>query len=750
MADRAAAVPRPRRPADGQTVPPPVGQPIRPDDGQTTTHTTGFRADIEGLRAVAVLLVVLYHLTGYPSGGFIGVDVFFVISGFLITGLLVRETEQRGRLSFRGFYARRVRRILPGALAVLAAVTVTAHVVFRGARIAQTVDDVRWALAFAANVHFARIGADYFQADRAPSPVQHFWSLAVEEQFYLVWPVVILVVLSLVARRLTAPRARALLLVVVALAGAASFAYSVVHTRDAATAAYFSSPARAWELGAGAALAVAIGPVRRLATRLGRARGPLWLLGLAGVAASGFVTPAGPGFPAPWAALAVGSAAVLLAAGAAGPLGRWGAPLTNPVARYLGRVSYSLYLWHWPVVVVTAVLIPDAPEYRYPIAVLAMLGLSVASYHLVEAPCRRLGSRRARHPGGWRFRLAGVRRPAIAAAACLCCVAVLGALVPPRTTPGLPATRASRLLPLPAEDLAPAPASLTSAIDASLSATGFPAVTPGLDQQGTARVHWGGCSVPGPSEVAGCTFGSTADDAPVAVVMGDSMAMSWLPGIEAALNGGRSGSSGASRAEPHRSDWRVVGLTLESCPAADVSVYDTNGRHDDDCDAHHAWAVAEAAALHPRLVVLSETEDTLGRLASGATGTDATTQYEVALRDTIARLGPGAGRHVVTLAPPPKAGALTDCDNAGGIPADCVRPISNEWVTLASAERSVARSTGTSYVDTRTWFCDGAGLCPSFVGTTAVRWDTEHLTDVYARSLAAPLRGVLLTGGPAQ
>ncbi|HEY2674388.1 MAG TPA: acyltransferase family protein [Rugosimonospora sp.] len=696
---------------------------VRPT-GESTTGSAGFRADIEGLRAVAIVLVVLNHLTGHPAGGFIGVDVFFVISGFLITGLLVQETEKRGRLSFRAFYARRVRRILPGALTVLAAVTVAAHLVFRGARVAQTVGDVWWALGFAANVRFARLGVDYFQADRAPSLVQHFWSLAVEEQFYLVWPVVIVMVLSLLGRAVAASRTRALLLAVVVLASVASFGFSVMQTRDAAAAAYFSSPGRAWELGVGATMAVAAGPLRAIGARLGRARGPLWLLGLAGVAVSAFVVPSAPGFPAPWAALPVGSAAVLIAAGMPGPVGSWGTVLTNPVSRYAGRISYSLYLWHWPVIVVTAALIPHAPGYRYPIAVLAMLGLSIASYHLIEDPCRRLGLRQPRTALVTR-----VRRPAVAAAACLSAVAVLAVLVPQRTAPHLPAARAPGLLALPTQDVAPAPPTLTATIDASLSAAGFPALTPGLAAQGTARAHWGGCSVPTPDEVGQCAFGSTAAGARLAVVIGDSMAMSWLPGIDSALGNG----------------WRVVGLTFEGCPAADIPVQDTNGGYDSDCDAHHAWAVREALALRPQLVVLSSTEDTLGRLASGATGARAVTEYETALRRTIAQLDPGDSRRVVTLAPPPKAGSLTDCDTAGGMPADCVRPISDDWVSLAAAEQAVARSTGTSYVDTRMWFCDSAGFCPSFIGTTAVRWDSEHLTDVYARSLAAPLQRALLS-----
>ena len=159
-----------------------------------------YRPDVQGLRAVAVLLVVAGHVWGVPAGGHVGVDVFFVLSGFLITGLLLREHERTGTVDLREFYARRVRRLLPAAALVLAVTNVASWLAFSGERAGQVLADSLWALGLA-NVRFAALGTDYFDDTRPPSPVQHFWSLAVEEQYYLLWPCLLLLLLALRRRR---------------------------------------------------------------------------------------------------------------------------------------------------------------------------------------------------------------------------------------------------------------------------------------------------------------------------------------------------------------------------------------------------------------------------------------------------------------------------------------------------------------------------------------------------------------------
>ena len=208
---------------------------------------------MQGLRAVAVAMVILDHAAvPWLRGGFVGVDVFFVVSGFVISSLLLHEVTDTGRVRIGHFYARRARRILPAATVVLVATSVFAALELSTTKVTEIVQDVRWAAFFAANVHFARLGTDYFEQDRAVSPVQHFWSLAVEEQFYLVWPALLLVVVSVAVRGTLR-----VVTVLLCMTWLLSLIWSVVLTPRSPTASYFSSATRAWELATGALLALA-------------------------------------------------------------------------------------------------------------------------------------------------------------------------------------------------------------------------------------------------------------------------------------------------------------------------------------------------------------------------------------------------------------------------------------------------------------------------------------------------------------
>src|SRR4051794_9792346 len=222
------------------------------------TVASHFRRDIQGLRAVAVLTVIASH-AGIPhlDGGYVGVDVFFVVSGFLISSLLFREVDRSGRLSLAGFWARRARRILPAATVVTVGTLVASMLWLSLVDARQTVYDAGWATVFAANIHFAARGVDYFAQGETLSPLQHYWSLSVEEQFYLAWPLLLLAAVLLVRRRggrhTDAGRLPVGAVAVLLAAGVlASFGWSVVHTADDPVAAYFSTLARAWELGIGA------------------------------------------------------------------------------------------------------------------------------------------------------------------------------------------------------------------------------------------------------------------------------------------------------------------------------------------------------------------------------------------------------------------------------------------------------------------------------------------------------------------
>ncbi len=337
-----------------------------------------FRSDIEGIRGLAVLAVVLFHagLAGIV-GGFVGVDVFFVISGFLITGLLLREHERTGRIGLVGFYARRARRLLPAAIFVLVAtLVISLNLVAPLDRPAVGLDGAAAALSIG-NVRFALAAGDYFTSVAAPSPFLHFWSLAVEEQFYLVWPALIL----LVARG--AHARRRVLIALVALV-AVSFAANLVLTDAAANWAFYSLPTRAWQLGLGGLLAVGAGALARVPDRLVGLSG--WL-GLAAIVVAMLVFDSSLAYPGAAALVPTIGAAALIAGGsrALGP----GRLLSVGPLRFLGRISYSLYLVHWPIFVLAPFVIGDPND----MARAGLVGLSIAVafaiWALVENPLRR-------------------------------------------------------------------------------------------------------------------------------------------------------------------------------------------------------------------------------------------------------------------------------------------------------------------------------------------------------------------------
>ena len=345
---------------------------------------TVFRPDIQGLRAIAVLLVVCNHLFTWP-GGEIGVDVFFVISGFLITGLLLREHAETGRISWTGFYRRRVRRIVPAATVCLVVVVAASYFIYRTVWYDAVRADGIWSFFFASNWHYAVVWEHRLQAGAPISPLGHFWSLSVEEQFYIVWPVLLIVVLGSLSRRPRSWSNKTVLGVVLAVVAAGSFSWAVIETAYDPYWAYFSTLSRAWELCVGALLAIA---ATRLARLPATVRPALSYAGLAAIVASAFLIDPTSAFPGPWAALPVAGAALVVAAGIGGQP-RFAQPLTNPVSVFVGKISYSLYLWHLPVIILLAAAIARDSLWFYVLAVEAMAVLSLASFYLVENPIRR-------------------------------------------------------------------------------------------------------------------------------------------------------------------------------------------------------------------------------------------------------------------------------------------------------------------------------------------------------------------------
>ncbi|MCW2994172.1 MAG: acyltransferase, partial [Conexibacter sp.] len=359
----------------------------------------GIRPEIQALRALAVSLVVAWHL--WPAavpGGFVGVDVFFAISGFLITTLLLREVEATGRVSLRDFWARRARRILPAALTVVGACALATALLVPVTDWARFFGDFRASTLYVQNWHLAGQAVDYLHASDGPSPVQHFWSLAVEEQFYLVWPLVILGAV-LVTRGRGERTRRLVLLGALGTITAVSLAYGIAHTHSHPADAYFATTTRGWELGAGALLALL--PQREHSPAWVRAM--LSWIGLAAIGVAAFAYTNATPFPGLAAALPVLGAVAVIRAGAPSSFGA-PAPLLRlaPLQR-LGDLSYSVYLWHWPLIVLAPYALHhdlDTPT-RLGILMLTLL-LSLLSKALIEDPVRRARVL-TRHRARWTF-----------------------------------------------------------------------------------------------------------------------------------------------------------------------------------------------------------------------------------------------------------------------------------------------------------------------------------------------------------
>ena len=346
-----------------------------------------YRADIDGLRTLAIVPVVLFHAgVSSMSGGFIGVDVFFVISGFLITGILFRELIETGRVSIARFYARRVRRLLPALLIVIAATLILSQFFLppTGERQSLAISSIA-ALFFASNFYFWRTQTGYFAESAESLPLLHTWTLAVEEQFYIGWPIMIVLV-GFLAFKFGKDKAR-WLLITITIVGILSFVLSFWLSEARPKAAFFLVVTRAWEFAIGAILAMSL-----QGKLLPKSKNTGWLviIGIAAIIYSVFMFDSATKWPG-WAALVptLGTAAII-AGGALStkPSLMTGFLSTRPMV-YVGKLSYSWYLWHWPLLAILhgATLGEQTTLQRIGVVILSFV-LSAISYHLIETPIR--------------------------------------------------------------------------------------------------------------------------------------------------------------------------------------------------------------------------------------------------------------------------------------------------------------------------------------------------------------------------
>ena len=675
---------------------------------------TRFRPDIEGLRAIAVLLVVLSHSHLGLPGGYVGVDVFFVISGFLITGQLVRDASIHGRISLPRFYARRARRILPAAVVVSLATLAGVRAWSSPLRVTQYAHDAAFAALSVVNWRLAQQGTDYFHSTDPPSPFQHYWSLSVEEQFYMVWPLLVVLTAVLLGRKIGLKRALSGCLVVII---GVSLTLSVLVTSGSPSFAYFGSHTRAWELALGALIAVSGPMIKR-----GRATVMTWC-GLAAVLAAGFLFGQGTTYPGIAVALPVLGAGIVIAGGSSS--GTRGASrfLSLPPMRFVGQVSYSWYLWHWPILV----LLPDAlgreaTARERVLAVLVSLGLAVVTYYLVEQPFR---TKSVFLKSDLRGLILGGGLAATAVAAAM--VAAAAIQIPGAGSDGLPE------LPIAAgsgPSTAPATATrLAESIRVASVATSLPSrLTPTLANAPHSFPDSNGCEAKPTATVPKlpCEFGDTTA-VQTMVLFGDSHAGMWLSAMD-------------SIAKSHH--YKLVVMTKGACPFGSYVDYQqkqVKGRTTAACNAWRAAVLAHIARLRPSIVVLAE----IGRRI-------AETMAQTAIPKTVNTIQ-RSGAKVVLLGDTPHVLGNDPNDCLARHPSSilqCNRPFQTSVTNSPgrAAEMRAAASSGALVVDTSPWFCADS-TCPVVIDNHVVYTDDNHITGPFgvyrAPELAAALAPLL-------
>ncbi|WP_010145904.1 acyltransferase family protein [Serinicoccus profundi] len=655
------------------------------------------RADIQALRALAVLLVLLWH-AGFAglSGGYVGVDVFLVVSGFLMTQILLAEIAEQGRLDLPRFYLRRARRLLPAAGATVLGVALLTLTLLPITRWREVAGDIAASAVYVVNWRLAERSVDYLAADAPPSPMQHFWSLAVEEQFYLLWPVLLGLAVMTAVRRgrgSAAGRAAALALVV----GALSLAWSAWLSQVDPGRAYFVTTTRVWELALGAALGAlwprwaAARPGPRLATAL-------VLTGLAAILLSAVVLDTATAFPGT-AALTptLGAVAVLLGGPFVRPAGVVHGALALRPVQWLGDISYSLYLWHWPLLVAAAAVVGSDPLPWGTGALVLALTLPVAwlSYRYVEMPFRGRLS-----PAPLRESARRLARWVLGYA--LACVAGVGAVLVALATlaPGGLLSTA----PPQAQQIRPAPE---------------------VARQDVYTPFYDGCDpLPGARLATVCVGGDTTSDTRV-VLLGDSHAVMWMPALAAA---------------GERRGWRVELMARPSCPVADV-IPMLGDDPKEDCSPWLA-EVTEAVTQDPPAAVVTA-QVPIPRLWVEGEVVRSADGHEL-MAQGLARAWDGlraAGVPVATIGPTPRfeddpptcvAEHLEDLGACGQALTSALAP------TAPPVRMALDQAPQVELVDLVDELCP-QGWCPAVQGSTLVWTDDNHLSRTRSRELAGPL-----------
>ncbi|GAA1057854.1 acyltransferase [Agromyces luteolus] len=683
----------------------------------------GFRPDVQGLRAIAVLLVVVYHAgVGLLPGGYVGVDVFLVVSGFLITGHLIGSLADRGRIDLSDFFARRARRILPAALAVAAATVAIALVVVPPLEHARLLGDAAAAVLYVPNVLFAVQGTDYL-AEEAPSLFQHYWSLGVEEQFYLAWPVLLGVVATVVLGRLGRPRrggarwsrlrpradrlgsdglgpARLVVGATAAVVLVASLATAVALTASSPSWAFFGLHARAWEFAAGGLLAavLAIRP-RWVDGWLGAALG--WL-GVVGIATAALAYTGDLAYPGCWAVLPVAGAALAIAGGDSAHPASIRRVMSVRAMVFVGTISYSLYLVHWPMqtipeaTLVTGGSLP--PEVRLALAA-ASVPVAWLVHRWVETPFRTPRPERRRPPVV--VAATGVVASAALAVGCLA-VASFG------TSREIVGDASA-----PDDTIAPPPIASSPSPDRPVDADVVPSLA-GAEHDLPSIMETGCQLGRAGTDPTGCSFG---DRGPSVATFGDSHMAHWVPAFQELADRGLI---------------RLTNHSKSSCPSIDIPATFRGSGAYPECDTWRAAVLDGLRTDPPDLVVLAN-----------YAGND----FAVPRDEVAERWRAGLERTIAALPPTSAVVVIADTPDLGFNPATCLSVHLEDASPCAptrasaldeaarAAEREATERSGAALLDLTDWFCDDR-RCPPVSGDVLVYRDSHHVTATFARGMA--------------
>ncbi|MDN4612031.1 acyltransferase family protein [Arthrobacter burdickii] len=699
----------------------PPAQPLHGDPSTAPRATKAApRRDIQALRALAVSFVVVNHAApDLLPGGYVGVDIFFVISGFLITKHLLGELERTGRIRFGSFYARRAARLLPAALVVSLVSLVTAWIVLPFSRWAGLAQETLAANLYVENWILALKSVDYSAQTESASTVQHYWSLSVEEQFYLVWPVLLVVTFTLARRQRI--RRRALLALVLGAAFILSLLLCIYMTLASRNAAYFVTPVRAWEFAAGSLIAVqAMRSRSALPTRHSLA-GIAQVLGYALILLSAVGFSERTLFPGYFALIPVVGTVLVIVSGPASPYWSPNALLAARPVQLLGDISYSLYLWHWPMLLlVPAALGRELRPIDMAFLLVGALVLAFTSKKLIEDPGRTSLLRRY-----------GVRRSLVLL------LSVMLAMVLLATAMMVAAGAAGNRQQAALDAISGGPC--FGAKSLSNAECGDPFGPPALPQVGPDEAPWftgeecveasDPIMVSGGARLSTCDFAGSDEASGEAWLVGDSHAEHWKTALY-----------GLAR----ESRWHLQESLVGGCPYVGVRRTEFNGKQSarSSQDACLGWSQAVSdriVAEKPDLVFVSAFG--AREVIDDGSGRDQASQYRDAFAARISTwIDAGVRVYVLRDTPLTLDAIGPDCLAAhASSPRTCSLPSEEAVAADPLAEAALAMdSPMVKVLDLQDQFCPG-GRCYSVVGGVHVYFDSNHVTSTYMRSLTPVL-----------